>query len=331
MNILISRTDNIGDVVLTFPLLGKIKELYPSSKIFFLGKNYTKDLCSFNSNIDTFLNWSDLEAKTNQEIVSILKQHNLEYVIHVFPNKRFAKLAKKAGIKNRIGTSHRLFHFLTCNKKVDFTRKNSNLHEAQLNFQLLTPLTNESYTPNLSELPNLYKMNVHSTNEKVQIDKSKVNLIFHTKSFGSAVDWKLENYIKLCELLDPNQYHVYFSGTEKESELISPFIKEIVDKKIATDVTGMFNLKEFIEFINQCNGMVACSTGPLHIASCLDKFVIGLYSTHRPIHAGRWCPIGKNAHFIESNDENDNEPNINQIQPESVLSLINSMKINHEK
>jgi hypothetical protein len=36
-------------------------------------------------------------------------------------------------VQHRIGTSHRGFHFLTCNHKVNFTRKNAVEHEAQLN------------------------------------------------------------------------------------------------------------------------------------------------------------------------------------------------------
>ncbi|NLF41723.1 MAG: glycosyltransferase family 9 protein, partial [Bacteroidales bacterium] len=41
-NLIISRTDAIGDVILTLPLASYLKSLEPGRKIIFLGRNYTK-------------------------------------------------------------------------------------------------------------------------------------------------------------------------------------------------------------------------------------------------------------------------------------------------
>ena len=41
-SLIISRTDNLGDVILTLPLAGYLKSIKPSIKIFFIGKAYTK-------------------------------------------------------------------------------------------------------------------------------------------------------------------------------------------------------------------------------------------------------------------------------------------------
>lgn len=45
--------------------------------------------------------------------------------------------------------------------------------------------------------------------------------------------------------------------------------------------------------------MVASGTGPLHLAAALGINAIGLFPTIRPIHPGRWQPIGMKAHFFE--------------------------------
>jgi len=48
--IIISRTDNLGDVILTLPMAGILKQRFPDSTIIFLGKKYTKplvDACEF--------------------------------------------------------------------------------------------------------------------------------------------------------------------------------------------------------------------------------------------------------------------------------------------
>ena len=94
---------------------------------------------SFQFVIDQFIDWSEIEASPSAQRHEILRELEADAIIHVFPNKEIAGLAKKARIPQRIGTSHRSFHLLTCNHRLNFSRKNSNLHEAQLNFELLKP------------------------------------------------------------------------------------------------------------------------------------------------------------------------------------------------
>ena len=39
---LISRPDAIGDVVLTLPMAGRLKQLFPGCRVLLLGRNYTR-------------------------------------------------------------------------------------------------------------------------------------------------------------------------------------------------------------------------------------------------------------------------------------------------
>ena len=48
-------------------------------------------------------------------------------------------MAKQLKIPLRIGTTNRLYHWVTCNELVKLSRKKSDLHEAQLNLKLLSP------------------------------------------------------------------------------------------------------------------------------------------------------------------------------------------------
>jgi heptosyltransferase-3 len=64
------------------------------------------------------------------------------------------------------------------------------------------------------------------------------------------------------------------------------------------DITGKLSLPEFITFINLCDGIVAASTGPLHIAGALGKIALGLYPPIQPMDPLRWAPIGLKADFI---------------------------------
>ena len=58
------------------------------------------------------------------------------------------------------------------------------------------------------------------------------------------------------------------------------------------------NLIEFISFINSADGLIAASTGPLHISASLGKNTLGLYPPIKPIFPKRWAPLGPKADFI---------------------------------
>src|SRR5690606_33465456 len=95
-NIIISRTDSIGDVILTLPMAKVLKDHYPEIKIAFLGKNYTKPVVSCCTYIDTFIEVTDF-MKSEVAICGEKPQA----ILHVFPVKEIAKRAKSLNIPLR--------------------------------------------------------------------------------------------------------------------------------------------------------------------------------------------------------------------------------------
>lgn len=288
--IVISRTDAIGDVLLTLPMTAWLKENFPTIHITFLCRNYTAPLVRMYACIDEVLVWDELSEKSLSEQIKILK--NFDTFIHVFPRKEIARLVKKAGVRNRIGTSHRLFHFLNCNIRPNFTRKNSNLHEAQLNFELLQALKR-------FELPSLDKLIAYTFNFKptkcalpFEFSSLENYVCLHPKSQGSAREWPIEKYISLAEVLVEKGIKVVFTGTQKEGEL---FRNELPNDSAILDSTGKLTIDQLVILIQKSIGIVACSTGPLHIGGFLGVKAIGLFSPRKPIHPGRWKALGVNA------------------------------------
>lgn len=289
-NIIISRTDSIGDVILTLPIAKVLKDHFPQIQIAFLGKAYTKPVIEACVYIDSFIDLEDFNAGP----VTINGQKP-EAILHVFPIAAIAKRAKTLGIPLRIGTTNRLYHWTTCNRLVKLSRKKSPLHESQLNLKLLSSLgINQDYSlEDISHFFGLTHLQELKPAFKNLIQPGKYNLILHPKSQGSAREWGLDNFIKLISSLDQNRFNIFISGTEKERALITPIFDSVGDK--VTDITGRMDLSQFIAFINASDGLVANSTGPLHIAAALGKDAYGIYPPMRPIHPGRWAPVGPNA------------------------------------
>tara|TARA_B110000046_G_scaffold64380_1_gene71891 strand:- start:154 stop:1131 length:978 start_codon:yes stop_codon:yes gene_type:complete len=320
--VIISRTDGIGDVILTLPMLGYLKKLWPEIQILFLGKTYTKSIIESCTAVDEFVNWDLIKDKSTREQISFFTQLDAAAIIHVFPTKQTTRIAKLAKIPIRVGTIGRLYNLANCNRLVRFTRKRSELHEAQLNFKLLKGL-GISFIPTLPELPEYYNLKTQNLPNALTslIDKTKFNLVIHPKSKGSAVEWPESKYLELIETLDENKFNILITGTKDEAELLTrlPSLK----KQNAKPLFGLLKLEELIALIRNADGVLAASTGPLHIGAALGKKAIGLYAPQKPIHPGRWAPVGSDAHFLVKNGKKNPIESIHDIEVEEVLDKLN--------
>ncbi|MCF8369048.1 MAG: glycosyltransferase family 9 protein [Bacteroidales bacterium] len=296
--ILISRTDSIGDVILTLPMAGILKQLYPDCIIIFLGRSYTRDIIEACSNVDRFVDWDEISGQDRCTKAEIFHSIKADAIIHVFPRKEIAFSAWRAKIPVRIGSTGRIYHYPFCNRLVPLSRKNSDLHESQLNLKLLKPLGGQKKYE-LSDISPHYGLNkIDPLPEKISglISKNKFNLIVHPKSKGSAREWGNRNYKTLLEILPQDLFEIFITGTKDDGEQIKDLIQN--NQAHVHDLTGKISLKELISFTSAADGLLAASTGPLHIAAALGKFALGLYPPIRPMHPGRWAPVGENAHYL---------------------------------
>ncbi|MGI8951016.1 MAG: glycosyltransferase family 9 protein [Chitinophagaceae bacterium] len=291
--VIISRTDSVGDIVLVMPVAAVLKKYFPQIKISLLGNLYTKDVAATCKYFDNFIDVNNFMTKKTGD-------NSSQAILHVKPVKAIAKRAKQLKIAVRVGTINRPYHWTTCNKLIKLDRKNSPLHEAQLNLKILKPFgINKIFS--LQEIALLYGM------EKLQplpakdlqlIEKNKYNLIVHPKSKGNGREWDIENYIQLINSLDKNKFQIFISGVESEKKYAQIIANACGDNVI--NIAGAMPLNEFISFIWHCDGVVACSTGPLHIAAALNKDALGIYAPLWSIRPERWGPVGVKAQVFVS-------------------------------
>jgi heptosyltransferase III len=282
-HIIISRTDAIVDVILTLPVAGFIKSVFPEIKVSFLCKSYTEEIVKRCTYVDEVVIWDE---QYPEKLTEYIKVNQVDAFLHVFPNKTIAKLSSKAKIKHNIGTRNRWFHWLYLNKRVKLSRKNSDLHEAQLNAQLLSNYLGLD-VPSMTRLQSWHTFKNKETQEKV--------VILHPSSNGSAREWAWLHYRALIDLIVAQHpdYKIFISGTEKDKARLS--IEEVELPSQVELGFGKFSLNQFIQFIAKAEVLVGASTGPLHIASALGIKAIGIYPSRRPMFPQRWGPLGKNA------------------------------------
>ena len=286
-NILLSRTDGIGDMALMLPMAGILKKNYPNIKIAVLGKPYSKDLVTACIYVDEFIDEKDFFEKT-----ITINNEPVDCIVHVRTNKAIAKRANKINIPKRIGTSSRLYHWVTCTNLIWLKRKTSHLHEAQLNIKLLQPIgiKKTATTAELAQLFGLKNIEVLLIENHKILKQKKFNVIIHPGSQGSSRDWPVQHFVSLINLLPTTLFNIILTGVQKEQVLI----QQIVDgaNRPIINWVGQVALGQFISLVKNADALVANATGPVHVAAALGIHTIGLYPPIKPLHPGRWAPLG---------------------------------------
>ncbi|MFA3782167.1 glycosyltransferase family 9 protein [Melioribacteraceae bacterium 4301-Me] len=297
-NILIVRTDRIGDVVLTLPLVTLIKKHYPNSKITFLLREYTKSLTQNNPFIDKTITLKNEDKKYLfgflGKVIANVKQLKNKYDVCIVASPSFliALVIFLSKIKVRIGTAYRWYSFFF-NKKIYEHRKYGQRHELEFNVRMLKSI---GIDENINE--NNVSFNLHVTKKSEQFVENLLNeipvkqnekmIICHPGSGGSAVDLPIGKFKELIELLVHNMIVdiILITGSKNEESLCNQLVINQKTKNLA----GQTNLEEMIALINKAELVISNSTGPIHLAAALGKKVVGFYPNIISCSPKRWGP-----------------------------------------
>jgi heptosyltransferase III len=260
--------------------------------VIFLGCAYTRAVLEASSAVDTIVEWDDMLPATDQ--LAHIAETRADVLLHVFPRPAIARAAWAARVPWRVGTSHRLYHWLYCNRLEPLGRRRSSLHEAQLNVRLARSLLDAgslALPPDALAPYGRLCPRVHVPSAIADLlQRDRFTLVVHPKSFESAREWPLTHYRALVNALPPDRFRVLITGTRKEGEAMREWLSALPPH--AHDVTGRTTLAELIALLAAADGVVAASTGPLHIAAAVGTPALGLYPRRSPMNVERWAPLG---------------------------------------
>lgn len=295
-NILIVRTDRVGDVVLSLPLAAILKKHFPACRVTFLLRNYTQDIAKNNPYIDSVLILKENNGKIPVwENINQIKNCKFDSSIIVYPTLITALIVFLSRIKIRIGSGYRWYSFLF-NKKIFEHRKYAEKHELEFNVNLLKIFgIEESISPENAEFNIKIDSNELEKVKNILVDSGvnleKKTIIIHPGSGGSAIDLPIEKFARLTKNLNLlNNVNLIISGSKSEFNIC----KSVTGNSNAINLSGKFSISELICLIDLCDVFISNSTGPIHIAAALGKYTVGFYPKILACSPTRWGPYTKN-------------------------------------
>ncbi|CAG0930006.1 heptosyltransferase III [Planctomycetaceae bacterium] len=292
--ILVVRTDRLGDVILTLPMLAVLRARYPDAWLGMLLSRYTGEIVRNHPHVNAFI-WHDDagEPRASSTLIAEVRAQRFDTVFLVHPTPRLAWIMARAGIPQRIGTGYRYYSVLMTHRVFEH-RTDAKYHELEYNLRLLGALDAAIQTAGVKpdfglRLQPDAVARIASVLRENTIGEREPFVVIHPGSGGSARDWPLPRFGALGARLarDPG-IRIVVTGGQRESDAVHAVVKDTGPRAIP--LAGVLSLPELAALYARATVVVANSTGPLHLAAALGTPVVGIYPQLTPMSPARWGP-----------------------------------------
>jgi len=308
--IAIIRTDRIGEVLLSTPIIEALYKRFPGAKIVFVTSSYSSDIVSDRPDIDKVIIFDTFSRRlpiwSAINLANKLKADDFDMAIILNPHKILHLGCFLAGIPIRVGFNRKWPFLLT--HKIEDNRDRARMHEVEYNLELLRII--DIYTDRLSPsmpITSESSLYVDGILNQTGIKSSNKIVVIHPGSSNTKKQWGIENFKKIVEALpETGNIDIVIIGDSSEKHLGAEMVSGR-DKNVH-DMTGFFTIKQLAAFLKRADLLITNDNGPMHIAAAVRTKVLALFNKDaigsNPI---RWCPYG-DGHTVFYKDFADLKP-----------------------
>ncbi|MDD5128773.1 MAG: lipopolysaccharide heptosyltransferase II [Candidatus Omnitrophica bacterium] len=299
--ILIVRTDRIGDVLLSTPVIKALRQKYPQAYISMIVSPYARDIVEANPYLDEVIIYDkDIKHKSwmrSLKFASRLRKKRFDLAVILHPTNRMHLIAFLAGIPLRLGYN-RKFGFLN-NLRKKHSKQEGLRHEAEYNLDLFKELgisgnARDLFMP-IKEESEEWARDLLASNGIKETDKL---LAINPGASCPSKIWPADRFAQVAEIL-AKQYNlkILVVAGAKDIPQANMVARKLGDK--ALNLSGKTSLSHLASMLKRCSLFISNDSGPVHIASSLGVPVISIFGRNQPgLSPRRWGPLGKRDKYL---------------------------------
>ena len=280
-NILVVNFMQIGDLILTTPILRTLRTNFPKAHITLAADKRFADLVVGNKYINECMFMDKRgEDKGFPKFVAFLQKirsRHFDLVLNFHRNERASAVAAFSGAKTIVGYSKPFFAWF-------FTKVLPNdkaiMHQIHSHFNVLKAVGIEKIDDGGLEIFPTKEAKVRGGKlwRKNFGDKDKV-IAFNIGASWESKRW-LPEYFARCadELIDRGYKIAFFGGTMDES-LVHDCVAMMRKGNEAKIFTGAVTLGELAVMLNECSLMVTTDSGPMHIGVAMNLPIVTMFGS----------------------------------------------------
>jgi len=295
-HIVVSRTDKIGDLILSLPVFQTLKSSFPQTKITALVSPYAQEIVRNHPAIDAV----ELVAPGEGffSITGRLKKMEADVFLALYPRPKLALAAWWAGIPSRVGTAFRWYAFLF-NHRIKVHRSLCDRHEADYNLDLARVLNPEKIASKII-FPVSKKDRAFADDllKEKGIPLNAQFVVVHPGHKGSALNWSPERYSELIARLLAQKTRVVVTAGPEETALIAKirgYWGPEAQKNKPVLLIGECSLPQLAAVYQRADVFLSGSTGTLHLAAAVETPTVALFCPIPATTPTRWGPWGNRS------------------------------------
>lgn len=301
--ILVVRTDRIGDVVLTTPVLKALRENYPQSHIAMMVSPQTRELVEDNPYLDEVIVYDKDEKDKGLlgfwRFVLGLKRKRFDLAIVLHTKNRLNLITYLADIRRRAGYRNSKFGFLLTDKLKD-SRPLGLKHEVEYCLDILRNLglTIADKRPYLA----VKKKDVDSITDILASGGIGCNdriAAIHPGSSCISKRWLKDRFVVLANrLVEDYGLKVILTASGEENEAIANEIAKETRYPVL-NLSGKLSLGRLSALLKRCAIFISNDSGPVHIASAVGTPVVSIFGRNQAgLSPARWAPVGSKDIYL---------------------------------
>ena len=301
--ILVARTDRIGDVVLTTPVLKAVRDNCPNSYIAVMVSPSAREIVEGNPYIDEVIVYSKDKAHRGIKgfwgFVGRLKRRKFDLAIILHTKKRINLITYLADIPRRIGYQDKNFGFLLSDK-IEDTRPLGLKHEVDYCLDVLRNIGLEAkdrglYVPLKKEALE-WADKILQENDIVPGDNIA---LIHPGASCVSKRWMKEKFVVLANRLveDYSLKLVITASGIEDIACAAAIAKEV--RYPALNLAGKTSVAQLAALLKRAAIFISNDSGPVHIASAIGTPVVSIFGRNQAgLSPARWGPIGARDKYL---------------------------------
>ena len=287
MNILIVRSDGMGDVILSLPVAAQLRKLVPEATIGFLTSPVVAPILEHHPDVD----YVRTVRRTDplRELCAAFSE-GVDAAVFLKPFRYLMWAAFLSRVPIRVATGFRWYSVLA-NRHIYEHRSEFLKHESEYNVEMLSGL---GLSPQDVRPPVLVvSKEEQKEGERRWVGLARPRVVIHPGGH-SARRWSPAHFRDLACALARKGYGVVLTGSEGEGGAFKrDWLSNTTLPTGITNLMGHLTVRELMGVIANAHVVVSGATGPAHLAAALGTAVVSLFDPRRNNVSTRWRPLGK--------------------------------------
>ena len=304
--VLITRTDRIGDLVLSTPVFSAIKKRYPKSYVAVLVFKKAEPIVRGNPWIDQVIVYDKKGCHRSWWQTLLfglsLRKERFDVAVHLHATNRVNIISWLANIPVRIGYHillgyhGKLDFFLT--HVIDEKKWQGKRHEADYNFDLLALID----VPKPDSLQLYFPLEVSERQALERILPERLNqryVVFHPSASCISKRWAPERLASVADQLAKDYGILPVIIGEGDGVVHAAQMQEFMKEK-PLNLAGKLSLGMLGWLLKGARLLISNDSGPVHIATAVGTPVISIFGRNEPgLSATRWRPLSLNSSYLQ--------------------------------